>query len=56
MFLKNKYIISKIRRSKVTDYAALNIPNIISSFAMQFYQKTKHFFVKMKVEFDQSII
>ena len=34
----------------------LNIPNIIASFAMQFYQKTKHFFVKMKVEFDQSII
>ena len=24
MFLKNKNIISKIRRSKVTDYAALN--------------------------------
>ena len=26
MFLKNKNIIFKIRRSKVTDYAALNFP------------------------------
>ena len=26
MFLKNKYIIFKIRRSKVTDYAALRTP------------------------------
>ena len=27
MFLKNKNIISKIRRSKVTDYAALTMVN-----------------------------
>ena len=28
MFLKNKNIIFKIRRSKVTDYAALKLPNL----------------------------
>ena len=28
MFLKNKNIVFKIRRSKVTDYAALSIQNI----------------------------
>ena len=28
MFLKNKNIIFEIRRSKVTDYAALNIANL----------------------------
>ena len=31
MFLKNRNIISKIRRSKVTDYAAL-IERVISKF------------------------
>ena len=31
MFLKNKNIISKIRRSKVTDYAALKVVTINSS-------------------------
>ena len=30
MFLKNKNIIFKIRRSKVTDYAALRFPCIFS--------------------------
>ena len=29
MFLKNKNIIFKIRRSKVTDYAALNVHYIL---------------------------
>ena len=31
MFLKNKNIISKIKRSKVTDYAALRVKHILSS-------------------------
>ena len=30
MFLKNKNIIFKIRRSKVTDYAALKIVQLVS--------------------------
>ena len=33
MFLKNKNIIFKIRRSKVTDYAALNDPQLALSVA-----------------------
>ena len=33
MFLKNKNIIFKIRRSKVTDYAALNIDLMIENIA-----------------------
>ena len=35
MFLKNKNIIFKIRRSKVTDYAALKVSNTISSESFQ---------------------
>ena len=31
MFLKNKNIIFKIRRSKVTDYAALTLENSVGS-------------------------
>ena len=31
MFLKNRNIISKIRRSKVTDYAALKKGEIVST-------------------------
>ena len=35
MFLKNRNIISKMKRSKVTDYAALNVfPHCKSIFAM----------------------
>ena len=30
MFLKNKNIILKIRRSKVTDYAALNVQYVLA--------------------------
>ena len=36
MFLKNKNIIFKIRRSKVTDYAALNKTIGIMNFAKHF--------------------
>ena len=32
VFLKNKNVILKIRRSKVTDYAALTIFNVFSQF------------------------
>ena len=31
MFLKNKNIIFKIRRSKVTDYAALRVQNVVNT-------------------------
>ena len=46
MFLKNKNIIFKSRRSKVTDYAALKL-HIISNHRAKF----KNLALKMKEEF-----
>ena len=42
MFLKNKNIIFKIRRSKVTDYAALSVVRIMAYLKtiMEVYGKT----------------
>ena len=36
MFLKNKNIIFKIRRSKVTDYAALKLDRTVMEFTLFF--------------------
>ena len=52
MFLKNKNIIFKIRRSKVTDYAALTIAmtgiTVVSETMIRF-STLKHFWVKKVV-------
>ena len=42
MFLKNKNIISKIRRSKVTDYAALNVRIFQESSQLSCFLLTIH--------------
>ena len=38
MFLKNKNIIFKIRRSKVTDYAALSYHLPLKTFALSIFE------------------
>ena len=51
MFLKNKNIIFKIRRSKVTDYAALKAHNSRGRFTLERIHNTKeHIYFYERVE------
>ena len=47
VFLKNRNFISKIRRSKVTDYAALKLRCLLEAFApMQYVPKSRELALK----------
>ena len=48
MFLKNKNIISKIRRSKVTDYAALYNDELLS------FETRLHLGLRLRILFPES--
>ena len=57
MFLKNKNIIFKIRRSKVTDYAALNVrKELTSSSTMYMNMRKMKDLISLSIGMDQTII
>ena len=57
VLLKNKNIIFKIRRSKVTDYAALNVRiELTSSSTMYMNMRKMKDLISLSIGMDQSII